>query len=159
MLLSRSTRSDAPGGPSWRMEEISPTVPRKIELSETSIPCKDSCGELVPEPCKAMNFWEQIRDCLQHKISAESYDNWLKGTTLLAMDEGTMLVSVPDRETRAWLETEEYSTLVREVIRELNLPVARVSYEAKPEKGMFNQATAAVGPAVENEMESVAAAL
>jgi chromosomal replication initiator protein len=106
-----------------------------------------------------MNFWEQIRDCLQHKISAESYDNWLKGTTLLAMEEGTMLVSVPDRETRAWLETEEYSTLVRGVIRELNLPVARVSYEAKPEKGMFNQATAAVGLAVENEMESVAAAL
>ena len=68
-------------------------------------------------------------------------------------------VSVPDRETRAWLETEEYSVLVRGAIRELNLPVEHVRYEAEPEKGLANQVTATMGPLIENDTESVAAAL
>ena len=55
---------------------------------------------------KTMNYWDQIRDYLQQKVSAESYDNWLKGTAFVGLDGDTLFVSVPDRETRAWLETE-----------------------------------------------------
>lgn len=106
-----------------------------------------------------MNPWDQIRNCLQQKISSESYENWLKGTAFVALDETSLWVSVPDRETRAWLETEEYSALVRGAIRELNLPVKHVRYEAEPEKGLANQVTATMGPLVENDTESVAAAL
>ena len=81
-----------------------------------------------------MNSWDRIREYLRQKISAESFDNWLKGTIFLRMDKGVLFVSVPDRETRAWLETEEYSALVRGAIRELNLPLLGVSYEAEPKK-------------------------
>ena len=28
-----------------------------------------------------MNFWDQIRNYLQQKVSQEGYDNWLKGTS------------------------------------------------------------------------------
>ena len=38
-----------------------------------------------------MNPWDQIRNCLQQKISSESYDNWLKGTAFLALDETALL--------------------------------------------------------------------
>ena len=35
----------------------------------------------VPVVCdKLMNYWDQIRNYLQQKVSAEGYDNWLKGT-------------------------------------------------------------------------------
>ena len=30
-----------------------------------------------------MNFWDQIRNYLQQKVSAEGYDNWLKGTAFV----------------------------------------------------------------------------
>ena len=51
-----------------------------------------------------MNSWDLIRNYLQQKLSAQSYDNWLKGTSFLETDGATLFVSVPDRETREWLE-------------------------------------------------------
>jgi chromosomal replication initiator protein len=90
-----------------------------------------------------MNFWDQIRNYLQQKVSTESYDNWLKGTAFAALDGDTLLVSVPDRETQNWLET-EYSGLVRNGVAELRLPLTRVAYEAQPAKGVRNQALAAL---------------
>src|ERR1035441_5126290 len=75
-----------------------------------------------------MNDWDQVRNYLQKKVSAEGFDNWLKGTTQVGQEGDTLYVSVPDRETRAWLET-EYASLVAAGIEELRLPLRRVSYE------------------------------
>lgn len=82
-----------------------------------------------------MNVWQQILEQLQRKVSAEGYNNWLRGTAYLGVDGETLFVSAPDRETRAWLET-EYAPLVRAAIQELGLSIRHVSYEcpasAKP---------------------------
>src|ERR1039458_3372913 len=75
-----------------------------------------------------MNYWDQLRNYLQQKVTAEGFDNWLKGTTLVGQESDTLYVSVPDRETRAWLET-EYSGLILSGIAELALPLRRVCYE------------------------------
>src|SRR5579872_708906 len=97
-----------------------------------------------------MNFWDQIRHYLRQKVSTESYDNWLSGTALAAQDGNTLLVSVPDRETQNWLET-EYSNLIRNGIVELRLPITRIAFEAQPAKGRANQALAAVEASGEPE--------
>src|SRR4051794_17594833 len=97
-----------------------------------------------------MNFWDQLLKYLQHKVSQESYDNWLKGTSFVGMDGDTVFVSTPDRETRTWLET-EYSGMIRNGIRELGLPVRHVSFESSAPVGVANQALAAVDPAVDGE--------
>jgi len=102
-----------------------------------------------------MNYWDQIRDYLQQKVSQESYDNWLKGTTFAGMENGTLIVTVPDHETRAWLET-EYSSLVHTGIRDLGLAVGQISYEAQPVRGTQNQAIHAVENA---EPDATASAL
>ncbi len=75
-----------------------------------------------------MNNWDQIRVYLRGKVSAESYENWLKATSYLGMEGRTLVVAVPDHETRSWLET-EYASLVREGIRSLAVPVSEVVYE------------------------------
>jgi chromosomal replication initiator protein len=80
-----------------------------------------------------MNFWEQIRSYLQQKISPESYENWLSGTSFAGLDGDTLFVSVPDNDTRAWLET-EFGGVVRKGIRDLGLPINAISYEARPGK-------------------------
>jgi chromosomal replication initiator protein len=98
-----------------------------------------------------INVWDQIRKHVQQKLSAESYDNWLKGTEFVGMDGGTLFVSVPDKETLAWLESDEYAGVVKGAIRELGLPVEQVTYEAQPARGARNQALAAVDATIEPE--------
>jgi chromosomal replication initiator protein len=77
-----------------------------------------------------MNSWDQIRNYLQPKISAESFTNWLNGTEFIAVDGNTLFVSVPDASTRSWLET-EYAGMVKGGIRELHLQVGEISYEVR----------------------------
>jgi len=78
-----------------------------------------------------MNYWDQIRNYLRAKLNAESYKNWLKGTSFVTLDGRTLVVAVPDQETRSWLET-EYAALVRGGIKALSLPVGQVVYETQP---------------------------
>src|SRR4051794_18769542 len=97
-----------------------------------------------------MNHWDQILKYLQQNVSRQNYDNWLSGTTFLAVEGDTMFVSAPDRETRAWLDT-EYAGLIQSAIRALGLPVKRVSFESQAPAGKTNQAMAAVEPVVEGD--------
>ena len=90
-----------------------------------------------------MNSWDRIRSYLQQNVSAESYDNWLKGAVYVRTEETTLFVSVPDRETCTWLE-KEYAALVRAAIQELRLPIEHVCYEVQPIRGAKNQAIAVV---------------
>jgi len=89
------------------------------------------------------NPWDRIRNYLQEKMSAESYDNWLKGTAYVRTEGAALFVSAPDRETRIILE-KEYSALVRSAILELALPFEHVCYEVQLIRGARNQAIAAV---------------
>jgi chromosomal replication initiator protein len=90
-----------------------------------------------------MNYWDQIREYLRLKISAESYDNWLSGTSWAGVSGSILFVSVPDRGTRSWLES-EYASLVNAALAELGLPVNQVSYEPAPIRNGQEQAIAAV---------------
>jgi chromosomal replication initiator protein len=88
-----------------------------------------------------MNYWDQLRNHLQQKVSQQSYDNWLKGTAFIGVEGKTLLVAVPDRETRAWLET-EYAAIIRAALLELKLPVAEVGFETQIAVGTLNHALA-----------------
>ncbi|MGA3019916.1 MAG: chromosomal replication initiator protein DnaA [Bryobacteraceae bacterium] len=104
---------------------------------------------------KSMNAWDQIRNYLQLKVSAENYNNWLKGTTFAGLEGTTLFVTVPDRETRAWLER-EFPVMIRSAIQELALPVKHVTYEAEATRGPMNQAMATVA---NSDAESAAGSL
>src|SRR5579883_1390138 len=90
-----------------------------------------------------MNYWDQLRNYLQQRVSQESYENWLRGTSFAGLTGDTLYVSVPDRETRAWLET-EYSTLVRAGIKELALPLTQVMFETQAATETVAQAVSTV---------------
>ena len=97
-----------------------------------------------------MNYWDQIRNYLQARVSLESYENWLKGSSFVGLEGETLFVSVPDRETRTWLET-EYSNLVKAGIQEMALPLRHVSYESASTRGKQNEALATVDNGIELE--------
>jgi chromosomal replication initiator protein len=90
-----------------------------------------------------MNYWDQIREYVRQKISAESYENWLSGTSFAGSSDDTLFVAVPDRGTRAWLER-EYAVVVQGALDELALPFKHVAYEAGPVRGVQEQAIASL---------------
>ena len=90
-----------------------------------------------------INSWDRIRNYLQQKVSAESYDNWLSGTSYAGTVGDTLFVAVPDRGTRSWLER-EYASLVQAALDELILPVKVVAYEPLPVRGTQEQAITTV---------------
>jgi chromosomal replication initiator protein len=87
-----------------------------------------------------MNPWEQIRNYLQSRISTESYENWFARTTFLEVVGDRVMVEVPDRETRTWLET-EYSLLIQNAIHELRLDVREVVFETQSPRSGRTQTT------------------
>ena len=79
-----------------------------------------------------MNTWEQITNRISGRISAEAYQNWLSRTFFLKNGEGRLHVSVPDLETKDWIE-QEYTGQIASAIRELKLGVSQIVYEVRAE--------------------------
>jgi chromosomal replication initiator protein len=97
--------------------------------------CQGSGVENLWDLCvKPMNLWDQLRHYIQPRVSEESYNNWFKGTAFLGVDGDTLLVSVPDGETRAWMQN-EYGVQLGEAIRELRLPVSQIGFETRASSG------------------------
>jgi chromosomal replication initiator protein len=96
-----------------------------------------------------MNAWDQIRSSLQQRISAEGYENWLKGTSFVALDGSALTVSVPDRDTRSWLET-EYAQRILDCCRELSLPIRQIIYQTQPDRAAAPPPTDSAIPELDN---------
>jgi chromosomal replication initiator protein len=75
-----------------------------------------------------MNIWEEIKRCLQLRMSSEAYRNWVSRTSFRAAAGNSILVTVPDEATRTCMES-DYADYVSAVVHELKLPVERVCYE------------------------------
>jgi len=88
-----------------------------------------------------MNYWDQLRNYLRQKVSAQEYENWLSGASYLGVRDGALSVAVPDPQTRAWLEG-EYALFVQSGIREMALPIRSVTYQVDQPRGGQNQANA-----------------
>lgn len=85
-----------------------------------------------------MNAWELVKQTLAASLSSESFENWVVPTTLAKTEGDTLIVSVPDEATRAWMER-EYAPQVRHALNHLSLPFERVIYhlEAPAERLAF----------------------
>src|SRR5229473_677769 len=75
-----------------------------------------------------MNPWDQIKQQLEATLNTEAYQNWVSRSVFRQMAGGVLHVSVPNVESKAWLET-EYADHVMSAIRKLTLPVQTVLYE------------------------------
>jgi chromosomal replication initiator protein len=74
-----------------------------------------------------MNPWDRIKKELESKLSPESYQNWITRIEYMGIDGLTLVVSVPDENTKRWIES-EYAAEVLQVARQLGLSLERVEY-------------------------------
>jgi len=84
---------------------------------------------MTGEAIALANPWEQIKAQLTTKISGRAYEDWVTRTAFEGEEGGSLRVTVPDQVTKEWME-QEYAEVIRQAIRELNLPVERVIYTA-----------------------------
>ncbi len=101
-----------------------------------------------------MNTWDHIKRQLQSQLSADSYENWIGKTEFSHIQDDKLCVSVPNEETRVWLDT-EYSTLVNSLIRQMGVGLSGVVYETggngKPgvdpvKEDLFDQSRSQLNP-------------
>ncbi|MGH9338797.1 MAG: chromosomal replication initiator protein DnaA [Acidobacteriota bacterium] len=76
-----------------------------------------------------MELWNNILSCIEKRISHQNFDIWFKPTTLYKQDfeENRLLVRVPNKHFKYWL-AENYSEVIDESLRELNLHQFKVSF-------------------------------
>jgi len=84
------------------------------------------------------NPWDLVKQQLQLMLSSESYHNWFGRTSFLHLDHCTIHVSVPDRQTLLWLES-EYSNTVLKLVGDLGMGLESVKYEVLRESPVFEQ--------------------
>ena len=74
-----------------------------------------------------MNVWEYVKGQLESRISAQAYQNWVSRTSFAALDSGRLYVSVPDHETKMWMET-EYGAQIRAAVTAADARIHSVEY-------------------------------
>lgn len=75
-----------------------------------------------------MNPWDLVKEKLASLVSAESFQNWIGRTKFSRIEEGTLYVSVPDGQTREWME-HEYGERVLGCVKGLGISARSVVYE------------------------------
>jgi chromosomal replication initiator protein len=77
-----------------------------------------------------MNAWEHILRELQHRVSPESFRNWLEPTRFSHIDGRALFISVPNPAAGRWLEN-EYRTQILEMARQLAMDFQSVIFVAE----------------------------
>jgi len=75
----------------------------------------------------AMDVWEKIKDRLSGRLTWESFQSWFAKTDLEGERGKSLLVSVPNTETKEWIE-KEFSGQVLTAIQDIGLPYEEVVY-------------------------------
>ena len=92
--------------------------------------CGFQRGSVVVVSSDHRSPWDVIKEQLQKKLSAESFENWIKRTKFAGIEGKTMLATAPDRQTAAFL-VEEYGREINSLAAALGLGVDRVEFSAE----------------------------
>jgi chromosomal replication initiator protein len=98
-----------------------------------------------------MDSWGQIRERLSSQIPWESFQSWFSHTEYRGEQGGKLLVSVPNRETKEWIER-EFVELVLTAARDLHLRFVQVEFvvsgtteDASPTSAAVRELDVAIG--------------
>jgi chromosomal replication initiator protein len=77
---------------------------------------------------KRKNTWDLVLGKVRTKVNAHSFSTWFKPTRFLSEDASSVTVRVPNGWFAEWLKT-NYSTLLQDVLRELERPGLLVHFQ------------------------------
>ena len=74
-----------------------------------------------------MNVWQEILGYLKPKVNTQSYQTWLRPARFSHVDQGVLVVRVPNREFQDWIQ-EHYGGMISEAAAHLKLDFQKVRY-------------------------------
>jgi len=101
-----------------------------------------------------MNVWEEIKQALAGRLSADGFQNWIQPTQQQRQEGRVIWVGVPNTATAEYIE-HYYRETVSHTIRDLQLPVDKVVYQTTQgyTNGNGHGVDAVPMPAVASEAE------
>lgn len=72
-------------------------------------------------------LWQTVLSQLQFKISPANFATWLKNTYVLAKNDGTVTISVPNNFSKEWLENKYHKTILQ-ILRSIDESIKDASY-------------------------------
>jgi chromosomal replication initiator protein len=90
--------------------------------------------DLFDEP---EELWQQVLQVLKQQLSRPAFETWLKSTKALSLQEGVLLIGVPNEFAKDWLQTRLYSliksTASSTLKEEVDVEFQVIESPAKPE--------------------------
>ncbi len=86
--------------------------------------------------------WQAVLGELELLISKANFTTWFKNTFVLSMENGTIVVGVPNAFTQSWLQNKYHELIVKAVEHSLNMAPTLVTYEVASIKRQHENATA-----------------
>jgi chromosomal replication initiator protein len=83
--------------------------------------------EIVSERGTKMNVWDEIKRQLEARISAQAFQNWVSRTYFAGQNNGCLQVTVPDQQTRVWIEN-EYGDQIRTIAKSADPGIRSIEY-------------------------------
>lgn len=82
-------------------------------------------------------IWQQVLQVLKQQLSRPAFETWLKSTKALSLQEGVLLIGVPNEFAKDWLQTRLYSliksTASSTLKEEVDVEFQVIESPAKPE--------------------------
>ena len=72
-------------------------------------------------------LWQAVLAQIQLNISPASFNTWFRGTSVLSLKDGQVVVSTPNSFTKEWLE-QKYNKTIFKILRDLNGNIKEVEY-------------------------------
>jgi hypothetical protein len=92
----------------------------------------DNAEDLPPAPpveasaeevSEAQRTWQEVLEVLKHQLPSTSYNAWVAGTRLLAVEGGVATTEVTHEQAKAWLDERLKGVIGRELGHGLKAPV------------------------------------
>ncbi|MGQ9508218.1 MAG: chromosomal replication initiator protein DnaA [Thermodesulfobacteriota bacterium] len=96
-------------------------------------------------------LWSKVTDSIKERIGLQNFDIWIKPIQLLSMDEGNVVLEVPNRFYKEWV-MEHYSLPIKETISFLTQRPCHLEFKVRNEKTLDKESTSSFS--LKEQMES-----
>jgi len=73
-------------------------------------------------------LWEAVLARIQLAISSANFSTWFQNTSILSIEKGKVIISVPNNFSKEWLKN-KYNKLILKYLREINNEIKEISYQ------------------------------
>jgi chromosomal replication initiator protein len=81
----------------------------------------------LPPPTDTKTLWKHVLSAVESSVSSASFRTWFKGTHIVRVEDGTVIVGVPNLFAKDWIHTKHHKTILK-TLRELSDVVRSVEY-------------------------------